>query len=125
MKNATYEESVQRALANITAATKPHPIYSAPRKRALDIMTEFRAELFGNTKQTNKLGVWEMEFKQAITLLKQAEKKARLAQSKLDAAHIQFDNAREVISHKYNQEWKAYCAENSFAPNYAFGDILC
>lgn len=63
--------------------------------------------------------------KQAIKLLQQAEYKARANEARLNANHIQFDNAREVINSKYHQEWLAYCQENNLAPNYTFGDTLC
>ena len=66
-----------------------------------------------------------MTFKQALALLKQAEKRAQKIMPRLNAAHIQWDNAHEVITQKYLKEWTEHCREQGLAIGYGFHDTLC
>lgn len=60
-----------------------------------------------------------------INLVKQAEKKARKLNAQIDNCHIQFDNAREVLSNAYPEAWKEYCESSNLSIDYTWGDTLC
>lgn len=67
------------------------------------------------------------EFDKAIKLLQKAEKAARNAQAKRDAAEFRFDKALAVLrpEGKPTPEWIAYCDANGLAYQYDFGDTIC